>query len=291
MRWLALMALMAVAGCGGPSAEERRAAESAWSKRAEKRCEEAATLVASSHQADTIEDLDRYAREVTGYMREAVADIGRIPVQEGAGDRAKAVTGGLRTAEAPLRALTEASRDGDRNAEIKAAKALRAHFAEIEPKLRAGGLRSCFTARQGRELADHVLSPIWIQEFTELERRAMARYADVSRGDISIGELPGELRSFARTLDRVRPKFDRLQPPSVVQDRDYLRILARISKVSRELAARVDARDVAGIRTSSRSLIRLGGNSEAERSRLLAATNSAAAPEPPEGDSADSQKS
>lgn len=285
------IALLAVAGCGGPSAEERRAAESAWSKRADKRCEESAAFVAGTRQADTIDSLDHYAREVSGYMREGIADIGRIPVAEGAQERANAVMAALRSVQPPLRALTDATGDGDRNAEIKAAKALRARFTEMEPKLRAGSVRSCFTARQGHDLADRVLSPIWTQEYTELERRAMRGYDDVTRGHVSIGELPGRLRDFAGTMRRVRSKIDRLQPPSVVDDRDYLRILARLGAVSRELAARLDARDVPGIKRASRTLLRLGRESAAERSRLLAATSATAAPEPPEGDDADSLES
>jgi hypothetical protein len=290
-RSLLLALVVALAGCGGPSAKERSAAEQAWSKRADKRCEESATVVASTHQAETIEGLDRYAREVAGSMREAIADIGRIPVGEGAEERAKAVTNELRSAEPRLRALTDASRDGDRNAEIDAAKALRSQFARMAPKLRAGGVRSCFDADQGRDLADKVLGPIWIQQFSELERRALSRFDDVARGHISIGELAGQLRNFARTLDRYRREIDRLQPPSVVDDSDYLRIVARMSAVSRELARAVDARDVAGIRASSRTLMRLGRKSEEERSRLLAASNSTAAPEPPEEDNPDAVES
>jgi pyruvate/2-oxoglutarate dehydrogenase complex dihydrolipoamide acyltransferase (E2) component len=285
---LAAAAIIACAGCGGPSAEQRRAAERSWSRQAERICEESATVVASRGEPSTVDDLERYTRDVSGDLRGASREISRLKVPEGAEARSEAVIGRLRTADAPLRALTDAGANGDRGAEVEAAKALRSHFAKLERPLQAGGLRSCFDSRQGDAIADHVLAPIWTQEFTELERESLRGLEGLgdTRG-LALGQYPAVLRKAAKANDRNARAVSHLEPPSVVDDGHYLKLLARLSASARRLADEIEVRDPARLRRALRALGSATTASEAERDRLLRASNATATPPEDDGEGGD----
>ena len=207
------LVVAAAAGCGGPSAADKRAALERWEARADASCKASNTAIVARGWPDDLRDLDRLTVR-------AVDDIGKV--SDGIQDQAAPKGSEARVApfvdslEAldpvmeQLRSRTHAFEPDELEA---FAPKLQGALLKVEQAAKKLGLRHCAANEEHTWVPDAIRAPVFAQQLADLNREITVRARRFNRPARSAAAASRNLDRLSRVVGDADRKLSRLKPP------------------------------------------------------------------------------
>ena len=203
--------------CGGdsePTAEERKAAKTRWTQRADAACRKANEAIAERGWPTDLVDLDRLVVRGIDDAQAAIREITALKIPEGAGPKPGAFVSELKAIEPELTKLSEASEDLEPAALVKAAEALKPRLATAEKAAEEAGVSDCLTHDERFFIPDAVRAPVFAEQLDKLDRSLLRRIQKIDFADASTpGEFAQAFSRYSEVIDTALKGIDALDPP------------------------------------------------------------------------------
>lgn len=266
---LLVLAVLALQGCGGDSAEDRaaaRAAADAWSKQARADCEILGAELLSRSGAGDIEDIERYGSDVARLLRQSADELEGIPVREGAESRARPALDAIAGTQRQVQEVGSATRGSDLERVVAAGDALASRLRDTDPVMEPAGLRSCWGAEVGERVRRGLRAPIVLKGLDEIRREYARTLKAVGRAG-GLDRVATPLRDHAEMMRRTPAQLRQMPTDGVIDPSKLERLSGSVARVA-DTAARASTTGGAGARSALLRLVRVGLKFESELGRL-----------------------
>jgi hypothetical protein len=213
LRTAVAIALMvaAAAGCGGPSAEERRAELRRWASAVDDICRATREDIAARGHARDLLDLHRVAERASDDVHAAIERIRRVPISEAVRPQVRSFLAELAKIEPRLSEMTGTTADGTLKEIGKLGLRLADATRLFQDRAEAVGLRECAHATHFDAVLDAFTAPVYATQVAQFEiwlARALQRVGDY-RPPAS-PDFARHLRRAGSVLERAEERIDDL---------------------------------------------------------------------------------
>jgi hypothetical protein len=215
-----ILAAAALAGCGGPSAQQQL---TRWQSGTDATCRQVEARVAERGRPVDVRNLDRVTVRSVADIRAAMRAVAARPLPKGSEDRVRPFVDAVRRVEPRLDELVKAGEFLDETRLLVAVDKVHKPATELERLARRAGLSDCARPGFADDVSDALLTPLFVQRFNEIQaglRHELAAWRSDRRvapdHTVTFLDLYEHLSGMGTTLDDTEDSFAGLYPPADV---------------------------------------------------------------------------
>jgi hypothetical protein len=243
-RYALLLAVCAVAGCGGsgskaPTAAEIEAAQNRWRAAVDEVCFELNRSFGERGRPAEVATLGRTVADGVAEVRAGIRKAVAVPLAKGGSRAPAAFMRELKGVDAELAALSGGGANLKPVALVQAADRLRPRLRQLEIRAGQSGLTNCMTHTEYELVPDAVRSPIFLKRLRRHDRRFVQRLPEYDEPASTSTELAERMEGLGELLDFAVADAATFDPPSdaAKATRIYRASVRRLLAVARRFEA------------------------------------------------------